>query len=161
MATTHDDAQTWRDLADTLTPEQVAYLENWERKPMPGLDNDHRVHQRGLLSAAQEFAGSNAAAAYYADVVEPPDARQVDAWMDEGDVCWLRRFDGTKRDVDNVTVHISGVQFSDGRIERTMIVSPNTFGDDGYMPAATARQLARALIEAADELENRLDEFTA
>jgi hypothetical protein len=151
---THDDnATTWRDLADALTAEQVAYLEDWERKPIPGFDDDDGAHERGLLNAAQEFTGSNAAAAYYADVARPTDTRRIDAWADEGDACWLRRFDGTSRLVDNVTVYVSGVQTGDGRIEREILVSPNTFGDDGYMPAATARRLASALIEAADELE--------
>jgi hypothetical protein len=154
MTTTHDDnATTWRELADALTPQQVAYIEDWERKPIPGFDNDHRAHQRGLLSAAQEFAGSNAAGAYYADIAQPPDASKIDVWMDEGDGCWSRRFDGTKRVVDNVTVHIDGVQTGDGRIKRTILVASNTFGDDGYMPAATARQLASALIAAAAELD--------
>ena len=153
MTTTHNDnATTWRDLADALTPTQVAYLEDWERKPIPGFD-DAGAHQRGLLHAAKEFTGSNAAATYYADVASPPDARRIDVWMDEGDACWLRRFDGTSRVVDNVTVYISGVQTGDGRIEREILVSPNTFGDDGYMPAATARRLASALVEAADELD--------
>ena len=31
MNTTHDDATTWRDLVDQLTPDQIAYLELWEQ----------------------------------------------------------------------------------------------------------------------------------
>jgi hypothetical protein len=58
MPTPRDTARTWRDIADTLTNEQVAYCEYWERHPASGGDNE-----AGLLRAAREFAGSNAAAA--------------------------------------------------------------------------------------------------
>lgn len=77
--TTRDSATTWRDLADALTPQQVAYLEDWERHPgvLPRADGSAPTlleRQRALLFTAREFVGSNAAAALYADVAAPPDA---------------------------------------------------------------------------------------
>jgi hypothetical protein len=35
MTTTHDDATTWRDLADQLTPQQIAEMEYCEREGIP------------------------------------------------------------------------------------------------------------------------------
>lgn len=58
-----------------------------------------------------------------------------------------------------VCVSIDGTQFEDGTIKRAVNVSvddlPRSTG--GALDATTARELAAALIEAADELERLSD----
>lgn len=156
MTTTHDDdATTWRDLADALTPEQRAYIEDWERHPeippmADGSAPDPERHAAALLFRAREYVGQNAAAVLYADVTPPPEDGQHYPWEHDGDGKWTRFFMGTTRKVgDDSAVSIMGNQSVDGNIERTI----NIDGSDEGLDAATARQLAAALIEAADELE--------
>ena len=75
MTTTHDDnATTWRDLADQLTPEQIAGLEGCERRfNTDGVADDPRA-QASLLGFARQYAEHNLVDAAYADVPLPPGA---------------------------------------------------------------------------------------
>jgi hypothetical protein len=153
MSTTHDNATTWRELADALTPQQIAYIEDWERRPdiPPLADGSTRTddaHQRTLLFTAREFVGSNAAGALFADVTPPPEEGHYYPWENVGDNTWTRFFVGTSRKLGDVEVSISGVQSSDGTISRGITVSA---GED--MGATEARQLAALLVEAADEMD--------
>jgi hypothetical protein len=71
MNTTHDDNATgWRDLADQLTPEQIAELEYCEREQIPpGLaDAEHQ------LNCARAMARENIIQALCADIPAPPGA---------------------------------------------------------------------------------------
>ncbi|CAM3108272.1 hypothetical protein BST27_18605 [Mycobacterium intermedium] len=152
MSHTPDNATTWRDLADALTPQQVAYIEEWERHPElpPRVDGSVKTpeeHQRTLLHVAREFLGSNTAAVMLADVA-PPDGGDHRPWQDEGDGTWSRFFVGTVRTMGDVRVIIDGTQYSDGRIERFV----TTDSAEG-MGSAEARQLAALIIEAADEID--------
>lgn len=154
MTTTHDDnATTWRELADALTRQQVAYIEEWERHPeIPPLADGsaptNDAHQRALLFTAREFVGSNAAAALFADVAPPPEEGHYYPWENIGDDTWTRFFVGTSRKLGDVEVFISGIQSSDGSISRDINVSAG----EG-MGATEARELAALLIQAADELD--------
>jgi hypothetical protein len=148
MPTPHDTARTWRDIADTLTDEQIESLQRWERDPVPG-PGDNEASQ---LRMAREFAGSNAAAAFYADVAPPPDAQQVDdwtigLWSDDG---YTRGFRGASRAVDDgIVVKVAGVQHVDGSAERGVVVELR----DDWLTAALARRLGEALIATADEVD--------
>ncbi len=153
-----DEAATWRDLADALTPDQFAYLETWEAHPeIPPMTDGHPApygqHQAVLLFAAREMVESDAAAALYADVTSPPGATFVDQWQQWGD-SYSRVFEGTKRAVDDWIVEIGGVQYCDGRVEWS-VRAVGTGGDsrDGYMSPALAPRIARALLDAVEELD--------
>lgn len=154
MPTIYDgDATTWRDLADALTPSQVDYLKDWERHPElpPRADGTARSddeHQEALLFTAREFVGSNAAGAVFADVPPPPDAGQHYPWQETSDGGCTRFFVGTSRKLGGAEVLISGIQCSDGSISRS--ITANATED---MDATEARQLARLILEAADELD--------
>ncbi len=89
MNTTDDDnATTWRDLADQLTPEQIAELEYCDREEIPpGV-----ASAEGHLFRARKMAELNIARAMFADVAPPVDAIQVEAWMDWGDGEYQRTF---------------------------------------------------------------------
>lgn len=150
----HDDnATTWRDLTDALTPQQIAYIELWEGRPdePPHADGSPRTeaeHAAGLLFQARQFVGQNAAAALYADVAPPPDDGEHHDWEDGGDGRWHRFFSGVSRTSGDVEVFITGFQYTDGSIERWV----NTSAAES-MSAADARQLAALLIEVADEVD--------
>jgi hypothetical protein len=59
MNTTHDDnATTWRDLADQLTPKQVASFECMERRLAEGGGGDHQA-RASLVEHAREYAQHN------------------------------------------------------------------------------------------------------
>lgn len=153
-STAHDDnATTWRDLADALTPEQIAYIEHWETHPddPPNVDGSPRPEaerQRSLLFIAREFVEQNAAAALFADVAPPPEAGHHHPWEHVGDGAWRRFFTGTSRKVGDVEVFVTGMQSSDDSIVRRI----NVAGAED-MSAADARATAALLIEAADELD--------
>lgn len=155
MSTTHDDnATTWRDLADALTPHQVAYIEDWEAHPeLPpmadGKPAPYGAHQAGLLFTAREYVKQNAAAAYFADVAPPAEDGEHYPWEHDGDGKWFRLFYGTTRKVGDVQVMLSGLQGCDGTITRSISVD----GDSESLEAMQARQIAAALLDAADELE--------
>lgn len=74
MATSSSDdtaAATWRDLADQLTPEQVAYIELSEQHPVPNADWTYEAERQGYLFAAREMIDQNRAAVIYRHVLRP------------------------------------------------------------------------------------------
>lgn len=86
---------------------------------------------------------------------EPAGAVSIDAWEDTAEP--YRYFTGSSWVVDvdrsehgSVTVVIDGVQEADGRTERHVCVHVLTGYEDLLTPQE-ARELARALIDAADE----------
>lgn len=145
MTTTHDDnAKTWRDLADQLTPEQIAELEYCEREGTPPGIADPGNH----LNHARKLAELNIARAMFADIAPPPDAGgDIDDWMDWDDEVYQRMFTSWTHAAGDVS--IVGWQFSDGRVEREILDR----GGDEPMTAAQARVRAAALIAAADQLD--------
>jgi hypothetical protein len=63
MNTTHDDATTWRDLVDQLTPDQIAYLELWEQRwpdEVAGALLEARSYVEQNLATQLIFAGVDA-----------------------------------------------------------------------------------------------------
>ena len=150
----HDNASTWRDLRDALTAEQIAHLEDWENHPEipPRIDSSAQSaeqHARALLFSAREYVSQNAAAAVYADVAPPPDEGKHYPWEHNGDGRWMRLFTGTDRKVGSTIVMINGMQHSDGAITRSICID----GETEELDPSAARQVAAAMIEAADELE--------
>ncbi len=152
ITTTVTTPQAWRDLADQLTPEQIARLEYYER-------SDEPAEPRVLKIFAENFIWRDDLAARYSDVPRPADAVDVDDWDatnwddpedGEGPV---RCFSGTRRVVecnssDDARVAIDGLQYADGRVERAIRIS-----DAEDLTSGLAREIARALIAAADEME--------
>ncbi len=139
-----DNATTWRDLADQLTPAQIAEIEYCEREGTPpGIANPSNH-----LNHARKLAELNIARAMFADIAPPADAvGEVDDWMDWDDEVYHRMFTSWTHAAGDVS--IVGWQFSDGRVEREIL----DCGGDEPMAAAQARVRAAALIEAADELD--------
>jgi hypothetical protein len=158
MATIHTfpdkPAETWRDLTDQLTAEQIAELEYCEREQLPpGI-----AGPQGQLNCARAMAQRNLVQAMCAGIATPTDAvDQPGDWEKWGDG-YGRMYSAAATRASEARsmrgerlwlVDIFGVQFEDGRIERNITAQV----DDEPMTAADARRLAAALIEAADELD--------
>jgi hypothetical protein len=138
MTTPDDTAQTWRDVSDHLTTAQIAQLERIERD-----------EPQTLLETARQWAADNVtAAAPFDHVAQPADAVRTFDWQLDGN--WLRDFGGTTRRAGQTRVQICGRQQADGSTRRWIAVRTRYL--DALDPA-TARELAAALTEAADEIE--------
>jgi len=154
MTTTHDDAQTWRDLADQHTPEQIYGLEGCERRfNTDGVPDDPRA-QASLLGFARQYAEHNLVDAAYADVPLPAGAStDSEGWGKD------LKFGGYRRSLlwrsdgepGEVSVDIDGWQRLDGSFTR----HTSLWGTDegGALTSAQARRIAAMLLDAADELE--------
>jgi hypothetical protein len=94
----------------------------------------------------------------FPNVPLPAGAHLVEDWVDVGTDSPSRYFEGLHRVVERgapdpgepIHVYIAGAQTPDGRLEPIEIVVHQLHADEPIMSAATARQLARALIAAAD-----------
>ncbi|MEZ0366125.1 hypothetical protein ACAG26_20830 [Mycobacterium sp. pUA109] len=146
-----DDATSWRDLADQLTPGQVADLQQWDTNPRrPGR------HDAAMLGCARDFAKRNLLHTVHHDVPPPPDASSVSDWEDAtdgGDVC--RFFIGTVRGTA-VRVESFGFQYPGGDVkERGIFIADRTAPDHVTIEidADVARRLAADLLAAAAELD--------
>jgi len=160
--TTYEDtALTWRDLADELTAEQIADLQQWEAQP-----SDDCFVQAALIAQARRYAAHNITdEMLFGHMPTPTDARETSHWRhDEGEAHWYRFFDGTAREChseecacdrdDDVvcdsigSADIVGTQFSDGFISRHVDLRCVR-----ELDAPACRTLAAALLNAAEELD--------
>lgn len=145
MTTTPENtAATWRDLADQLTAEQAAQLEDSDKGyryramlPQPQWSTDPRSRRdidKLLLSRARGHARDNLVAEMIGPVDLPARMAIFDIWQ-EGDPQPYRVILGKYRTIPGHTARVStaAIQFADG-------------SDD-------ARELAAVLLEAADELD--------
>jgi hypothetical protein len=134
---------TWRDLADELTPAQIAEMEKWESK-FPD-------EQQGLLTEARQYAADNLVdAVMFPHITKPLDAHEVYGWTERAGQ-WSREFVGTTREPANgFAVALTGFQCGDGRVERY----GRLYGPDrDRFTSDDLRAAGAALIEAADELD--------
>jgi hypothetical protein len=151
MTTTHDDATTWRDLADQLTPEQIERLADMERRQAA------EEPAETLLFGAREYAEQNLNdGLVFGGVDWPEGARKVYSCGERTDGRgWSREFSGTRRQVAGVSVYIDGTQFADGTVERELAIGVDDLssGPGGRLTVDEARQLVALIADAADELE--------
>lgn len=150
MTNTHDDATDWRDLADQLTPTQVAELEYCERENVPpGMGTP-----RHFLNAARAMIRHNLVQAICADIAPPADAiSDIGDWEHYGDNEYTRMYTAWRRTVDTIMLEVVGIQHSTGAVERHISVYG---GSDDPISAEQARRHAAALLAAADALERFL-----
>ena len=146
MTTTTPDnnATTWRDLADELTPEQRQSYEDLER------ETHVRMPADVLLQYARLDIEGRLADMAYCDVSAPADVNWVGSWEKHIEFGWSRWL--LWRDFPDVSV--DGRQRCDGTVERGISLY---LDDYPTLSSAEARQLAQVLAEAADELDGRAD----
>jgi hypothetical protein len=113
--TPDDTARTWRDLADQLTPEQIAILEDPERHRRdygtPWSDSE-------LLDIARRYARRNITdEVLFGHIAPPADATRTNGWWCDRHDNWTRGFHGTQR-ADSVVVRVGifGTQSADGSV---------------------------------------------
>jgi len=167
MNTTHDDnATSWRDLADQLTPEQIARFARFEAGAMQSL---HKRQQqpapagwvpesaesiaRGFLAEARREAECNLNDTLF-DVPVPAgmDLEEVDHWEDDGTGTWTRLLHGETRNIEgfDAAVYLTGVQTQDGAVTWSLYVHVE---DNHALTSDQLRALAANLVVAADELD--------
>ncbi|MGP4056629.1 hypothetical protein ACTWP6_17695 [Mycobacterium sp. 4D054] len=158
MTTTHDDnATTWRDLADQLTPEQVRRFEHHERLALNSIASGRNPSEtvddiaRGFLTEARWEAQQNLADAMIG-IPMPAGAESAEHWSEDSTGKWTRLLHGPSRSIDgfDAAVYRTGVQTRDGAVRWSLSVHAEDRDD---MTAEQVRQLAATLVEAADELE--------
>ncbi|ORV61492.1 hypothetical protein AWC03_09865 [Mycobacterium europaeum] len=151
MSTAHDDnAVSWRELADQLTPKQIAELEYCEREQIPpGV-----YSPQSQLNCARAMARHNITQALCADVPLPSDAAgDVAEWEEWQGGGHARMYTCSVRTAGTFSVEIVGIQHDDdGRVERFILAQDTA--RDGSMTAANAREFAALLVDAADELDS-------
>ena len=135
-------------MADQLTPEQIAELENWEQR----WPDEHK----GFLLEARSYAEQNLDTKLMFGGVDAPDgAALVYPAAQRQDGCWCREFIGTSRTVAGVSVLIEGEQYPDGSVKRVLTISVDDLpmSRGGGLSVDEARQLAAQLVQAAAELD--------
>ena len=146
---------TSEQVAALLKAEQIDELTAEERSMWAQVVNALRPTPEELaarlLECAHDLAQANT---LFAHVERPADATRTLEWTSDQDDVWSRTFEGTLRAVDTAEtghpakVLTGGVQFSDATVTRSITVTAN----EG-LTAGEARELAAALLEAADEIE--------
>src|ERR1700756_4667087 len=101
MTTDDDNATSRRDLADQLTPEQIARFEHAEQLCMTGAHLAFPQNDRsktvadmldGVLKEARWEAQQNPTdARTFGHVPRPPGVESADHWEDDGTGTWTRR----------------------------------------------------------------------
>jgi hypothetical protein len=153
-----ENATSWRDLADQLSPQQIERLEELERDPTLFIGRTTESERRAaLLNWARREAQDNFADMMFADVAAPSGVTRLDGWTADGE----RYFSGSSwlvgRSPDEVTaVLVHGTQYPDGSCKREVVLSDG-LGDGRtdllMLSKERARELAQALIDAADEID--------
>ena len=147
MTDADDTAHTWRDLADQLTPAQVTTFDRIEADLLArGAPAD--AVAEALLDQARYDAQHNLAdTAMFGHLPPPAVTRFLNHFEKDSTGNWSRRFDGAIRDIDDVRVEVIGIQRGDGTISRAICVN----GEE--LTSSEARELASALVEAANEAD--------
>jgi hypothetical protein len=130
-------ATTWRDITG-LTDEQAAQLAA-----------DTTQTEDVLLDIARTMAERNQLQTTLTHIAAP--TARAGTWYDDG-ANITRTIYGTEAVLDTVTARIAGEQDSSGVLTAWVEVTEN-LGTDGGMNAGQARELAAALVQAADELD--------
>ncbi len=100
---------------------------------------------------ARDYAEQNRVQAKNAHIPPPIGATDTHIWSDDGEVV-SRTFYGRQWRVADSIVLIVGTQYGDGSVARQVEVHAAE-SSDGELTAAQARELAAALLAAADELD--------
>lgn len=137
---TDGNAQTWQELADQLTPEQIAMFS----------ESVNRTADE-LLDEARDYASQNLLQSALADVAPPAGTIEVSPWYHDGDIASRTIYAG-RWHVGNITAMITGDQTAGGA-STWQIEFREDEGTCGDLTAAQARELAQVLLEAADRLD--------
>ena len=152
-----DTAQTWRDLAGQLTPEQIASFEHQEALALHSIASGRNPYEtaddivRGFLIEARWEAEQNRVDTAI-NVPLPSGAESAEHWSEDVEGRWTRMLHGPSRAVAgfDAAVYRTGLQTRDGAVTWSLYVHAE---DRDGMTAQQVRQFAAALVEAAGELD--------
>jgi hypothetical protein len=155
---THDDnATTWRELTDQLTPEQIARFEQQESSALAAIAAGRNPHEspesvaRCILNDARLEAQGNLDDAMI-NVAVPEGAETVEHWEDDGAGTWVRFVHGRVRSIPGcaASVYLDGVQTRDGAVVWKLFVHVEDRDD---LTVDQVRTLSAALSAAAYDLD--------
>jgi hypothetical protein len=147
VTTTDDDATSWRDLTDQLTPEQIAELERdepfWRQE-----DDDYCTR---MLAQARWIIAQNLHDMLF-DVQAPAGASRVFRWETDDTGRTTRLVSLSRRTVQGAdsSVEIVGPQDIEGNVGWELYAYVE---DQRPLTSTQARELAAVLIATADEYD--------
>jgi hypothetical protein len=107
---------------------------------------------------AEQKAEQARAEIEFGHIAAPADAKRHSPWEKDDEGNWTRAFEGTSRKVGRTEVRILGRQSADGTVTRFITIDSGadviTIRSGAHLDAKTARKLAAALVEAADEVDS-------
>ncbi|MBX9921673.1 MAG: hypothetical protein K2Y33_17915, partial [Mycolicibacterium frederiksbergense] len=140
-----NNAQTWRDLADQLTPRQIRDLDHWERST-PGDCRDY------LISEARDYIETNKRNAELSARIALPAGATADDWDSaclDGVPC--RSLEWSRHDTAKVGVGVDGFQDANGEVSRRISIEREHVADDMVLAAGWERpEYADALVRVAE-----------
>lgn len=147
-----DTAQTWRDLAEQLSPEAIKAYERTEQqfasadlsRAFPAEDPADVLERlrRNMLEDARIQAR-------FGHIALPTGATGAESWQDGDDGEWTRLVHGPYQSTAHLGVGISGIQQTDGTVTWAMYVST----DDNETTPEQARRFAAQVVAIAEALE--------
>lgn len=149
---------TWRDLADQLTPRQIAELEELESLHRGDVEHhgaDPEAYRIWMIGEAREFIANNQRDAELNARIQPPTgSRPVDGWDSISNTTGLlsRPVQWFIHELGRTAVAIDGWQDETGAVDGPHL-SVYGFEDGKPIEASEARMLAASLTTAARELE--------
>lgn len=149
-----DEPQSWRDLADQLTSQQIDGLDQAERRFAESGVGDHPEAKASLIEFAREYAQRNLTDAAYGDVPLPVGAKtDSESWCrDLQNGGYRRTLEwATYGDRGEINVGIDGWQRTDGSFTRYICLWGVEEG--GALTAVEARRIASLLSQAADDMD--------
>jgi hypothetical protein len=157
MTTTPDQTvQTWRDLADQLTAQQVAALEWQESRGEDCVPDEPDAYRDWLITQARDYIAGNEHDAELSARIQPPaGATSIGGWdnIDPKTDRLLRSIRWANFPAGPAfSVAVDGFQDETGAVDGPHI-SVYGLEDGPDLEAADALRLARALVAAADHRE--------
>lgn len=153
MTTTPENATTWRDLIDELTPSQREWL--------TALETDSSMNPAEVplvaLTVARDYVRQKVVDLALSDVPPPPGCCIAEGWVPSESGTYVRCLVWKDFDTedDDVSVSIDGRQEQDGTFTRNISLYAGKSAQ--ALTSGAARRLARTLLEAADELDERAE----
>ena len=128
----------------------MGYLQEIEHDPPAGLLAKPDQH----LAIARGWACENLEQSLHADVPPPAAAVDIGPWRKSATAVHRRRYSLSMANIAgrDITRELRGSQYPDGRAESLISLTGGGLDD---LDAATARELAAALLAAVDRLDGR------